>query len=216
MRRRGVSTRDVEKRLGISRSTLSYWFRKVRLHPRFARRMKIRNKRALIKARIGAVKWHNGQKAVRLQQASHEANMTLSRLDCKNDDIAELALALLYLGEGMKTSGTALGNSDPLILRFFIKMIQRLYQVESADIKCELHLRADQDPIQLTRYWSKMLKVPIANFRKPSIDKRTIGRPTYAHYKGVCIVTCGRVAIQRKLVYIAATFCNKVIGQVGG
>lgn len=216
MRRRGVSTRDIEKKLGISRSTLSYWFRNVKLHPRFVKRMKARNDKALIKARAAAVKWHNRQKSVRLQQASHEANETLSHIDCNDTAVAELALSLLYLGEGMKTTGTGLGNSDPLILRFFVRMLHRLYGVRPTDLKCELHLRADQDPVGITRYWSRTLGIPSANFRKPSIDRRTVGRPTYAYYKGVCIVNCGRVAIQRKLIYIATTFCTQSTEQVGG
>lgn len=211
MRRRGVSTRDVEKRLGISRSTLSYWFRNVKLHPRFIKRMKIRHNRALIKARTEAVKWHNGQRIIRFEQAAQEAAKTLEQIDCKSDAVAELALSLLYLGEGMKKSDvTAMGNSDPEILIFFVRMMERLYNVRLQDMRCELHLRADQNPISMTRYWSKTLGIPVSNFRKPSLDKRTIGRPTYPHYKGVCIVSCGRVAIQRKLVYIATTFCRQI------
>lgn len=217
LRRRGVSTRDVEKRLGIARSTLSYWFRNVQLHPRYVKRMKARHDRALIKARLEAIKWHNGQKALRLEQAANDALRTLEKIDCNDDSIIELALALLYLGEGMKKSvATSMGNSDPLILRFFVKAMRRLYGIQTSQMKCELHLRADQDPKLLTRYWSKVLGIPFSNFRKPAIDKRTVGRPTYSHYKGVCVVNCSHVAIQRKLVYIATTFCNRITEQVGG
>ncbi|HEY4513789.1 MAG TPA: hypothetical protein VJH69_00505 [Candidatus Paceibacterota bacterium] len=152
-----------------------------------------------------------------MQVAADEAAKTLARIDHANDDIAELALALLYFGEGMKkTSSTAMGNSDPLILRFFVRMLQRLYQVPLADMTCELHLRADQDAKKMIRFWSRTLGIPSANFGKPSYDPRTAGRPTYSHYKGVCIVRCARVAIQRKLIYIAETFCGKIAEGKGG
>lgn len=210
MRKRGVSTRDVEKKLGIPRSTLSYWFTKVKLHPHFLKRLKSRHASGLIKARIHAVKWHNEQKEGRLQLAANQGSTTLAQIDYASDAVAELALSLLYLGEGAKKSpATAMGNSDPRILRFFVGMMQRLYGISPEDMRCELHLRADQDVTELTRYWSKTLRIPVKNFRRPSIDKRTEGKATYPDYKGVCIVNCSRIAIQRKLVYIASTFCDQ-------
>ena len=214
MRKRGMSIRDIEKRLGITKSTLHYWFRDINISEHHSQRLKKRADTALFKARVEAVKWHNAQKAARLQMASDEALATLAHIDMTSDAILELSLALLYLGEGMKKSGvTAMGNSDPLILKFFVAMLRRLYEVPIHDMKCEIHLRADQDPKKIKRYWSRMLGIPASNFGKPSIDMRTAGRATYPHYKGVCIVRCSRVAIQRKLVYIATTFCNQMAEQ---
>ena len=214
MRQRGASIRDIETRLGIPRSTLSYWMQHIKLSDYHLASLKRRADQALITARIGAVKWHNAQKAARIEQASHEARQTLSRIDLTDNAVLELTLAILYLGEGMKKSGTtAMGNSDPLILRFFVRTLQRLYGVPTTDMKCELHLRADQDPRKMTRYWSTNLGIPMSNFGKPYIDNRTLGRTTYPHYKGVCIVCCSRVAIQRKLVYIATTFCKETAEQ---
>ena len=211
MRQRGASIRDIETRLGIPRSTLSYWMQHVKLSDYHIKSLKRRADRALTVARIEAVKWHNAQKAARIEQASHEARQTLARIDTTDNAVLELTLAILYLGEGMKKSGTtAMGNSDPLILRFFVRALQRLYEVPIKDMKCELHLRADQNPRKTTRYWSTKLGIPASNFGKSHIDGRTLGRTTYPHYKGVCIVRCSRVAIQRKLVYIATTFCNQM------
>ncbi len=214
MRTRGASLRDVTKRLGIPKSTLSYWFRSVHLSPLHQERLKKKNKSALITARKEAVKWHNAQKARRLLAAREEASAMLASLDTSNHSILELSLALLYYGEGMKkNTATALGNSDPLLLRFFVRCLYQLYRIEPKMMTCELHLRADQNPVACIQYWSRTLGIPKVNFRKPSFDKRTIGRPTYDHYKGVCIVSCGRVAIQRKLMYIATTFCESIASE---
>ena len=56
--------------------------------------------------------------------------------------------------------------------------------------------------------------VPINNFKSVSFDKRTQGKPTYLNYKGVCIVKCGRVAIQRKLIYLSRVYCTEIIENV--
>ncbi|MEK7093090.1 MAG: hypothetical protein AAB927_01255 [Patescibacteria group bacterium] len=214
MRKRGAAMRDIEKRLGISKSTLHYWFRSITLSDYHVQRLKKRADTALIKARRKAVKWHNAQKALRMKLAAEDGARSLANIDFANDAIAELALAILYLGEGMKKSVvTAMGNSDPLILKFFVATLVRLYKISPHDMKCEIHIRADQDPKKIKRYWSKTLGIPTSNFGKPSIDIRTAGRATYPHYKGVCIVRCSRVAIQRKLVYIATTFCRETAEQ---
>lgn len=107
-----------------------------------------------------------------------------------------------------------MGSSDPIILKFFITCLRKIYEVPEDKIKCELHLRSDQDPEKMLIFWSNELQVPKETFTKPYLDKRTNGTVTYSTYKGVCLVRCGRVAIQRKLVYIAKHFCTKVSANV--
>lgn len=168
------------------------------------------SKLGLAKARIAAARWHNDQKATRLAEIVRSAEITLNSYDITNDVLSELALAFLYLGEGAKTNNrTALGSSDIRIARFFVHCLQNIYDVPPEKIKCYLHLRADQDLIKTRDYWSKGLGLPYSNFGKTSIDKRTVGKPTYPHYKGVCLIVCGRVDIQRRLMYIANGFCEK-------
>jgi len=124
-----------------------------------------------------------------------------------------LALAMLYLGEGHKTTpGTSLGSSDALILKFFIKALGQVYNVKVEEFKCHLHLRADQDPVLLKRFWSKELGIPLKNFNKASIDLRTKGKPTFKEYKGVCVLSCSRAAIQRKLLFLARLFSQRIMG----
>ena len=83
-------------------------------------------------------------------------------------------------------------------------------------IRFDLHIRADQNPELLKKYWAKELGAPIHRFRTVSTDKRTTGRPTYPDYKGVCVINCGKIAVQRKLVYIGQKFCRKTIEELGG
>ena len=209
MRRQGASLRDVARRFTIPNSTLHYWFRNITLSPYHVKLLKRRADRSLITARVAAVKWHNAQKARRLQHARSEALVSLDRINLSQKEIIELALAFLYLGEGAKkNSYTGMGNSDPRILRFFVDSIVSLYGVPRSQFKCHLHLRSDQDPVILARYWSRTLVIPLRNFNKPLIDKRTIGSATFPHYKGVCSISCSHVEIQRKLMYIATTFCD--------
>lgn len=209
LRRQGTSMTVIERQLGIPRSTLSGWFRKEPLNDKQRQKLWQNSRDGWAKARINAVKSHNAMKAKRLETARVNASAVMDDLDI-TPAVLELALAMLYLGEGAKSNLTSLGNSDPLILKFFITALERLYSIDPETLRCDLHLRADQDADELKRYWAAELGLPLGCFRYVAYDKRTAGKPTYESYKGVCVVACGNIAIQRKLVMLYNLFCKKV------
>lgn len=209
-RLKGVSIREVEKRFGIPKSTLSGWFKNLELAEELKEKLKKRRLRDLVKARKSAVVWHNAQKRDRLKKAKEEANKVFLKIDLGSKIILELALSMLYLGEGSKSNATAIGNSNPLILKFFIEALKELYNFDVSKIKCELHLRADQDIDDAKKYWSRKLEISLKNFTSVSVDKRTQGSMTYPSYRGVCILQCGNIAIQRRLVYLSQIFCEEI------
>lgn len=211
LRKNGKSLKDVEKTLGIPRSTLSGWFKGIKLSKKQRKALDKRWRETLVLSRKKAVIWHNKQKDERLKIAEKEALETINKLDFGDKYILELSLAMLYLGEGFKTSATGIGNSDLKILQFFVKCMESLYGFSRNKIKCYLHLRADQNTLTLKRYWSKNLRIPFCNFMAVSLDQRTVGRKTYKNYKGVCILNFGTVAIQRKLLYLSREFSKRII-----
>ena len=211
-RKSGKSISFIEYKLGIPRSTLSGWFKNIELSSKQKETLNDNRRNALVVARAKAVVWHNEQKNKRLKIAEEQALCVLKKLNTSNKEILDLALSFLYLGEGFKMKETAIGNSNPLILRFFISVLRKNYNLVPAKIKCELHLRSDQNPEEMKKYWSKTLLIPLENFKGVSIDHKTKGTTTYPEYKGVCVLRCGSVAIQRKLVYFSEMFCKKVIG----
>jgi len=216
IRKKGVSIGYVEKKLGIPRSTLSGWFKDIQLTKRQKGRLCQNWKNALVKARKKAIVWHNQQKERRMGEARKLALNTLEKIDLENINILELTLSVLYLGEGFKTNGQlGVGNSDPTILKFFIRSVGRVFKINPQQLKCELHLRADQNGEKIKRYWSRELKIPQKNFLSVIFDKRTVGIKTYPKYKGVCIVRFCSTAHQRRLVYLSNLYCEKVINNLG-
>lgn len=203
---------EIERRFGIPRSTLSGWFKGITLTQKQKAKLENNKKAALVKAREKSALWHNAQKNARIETAKNQALKTLHGVSVLDKNVLELALAVLYLGEGSKKDReTSLGSSDPLILKFFLSTINKIYDFKKDEVRCELYLRADQDPLQIKQFWSNELGVPLSAFRQVSVDKRTEGSKTYDHYKGVCHIRCGNVAIQRRLVYLSRFFCEKVV-----
>lgn len=161
------------------------------------------------KARIKAVESHRAQKALRLLEAKQSAQNTLNKLELSSP-VLDLAFAMLYLGEGTKVGKTSIASSDSKILKFVLVVLKLNYDISPEMVRCELHLRADQDHVKTKEYWSNELKIPMDRFNQVSVDKRSQGRPTYDHYKGVCVINCGPIAIQRKLINLYNLFCDKV------
>lgn len=213
MRKQGRSLKDVAKTLQIPVSTLSGWFKSIELTEEQEERLRNNWLNTLAEHRGKAVLWHNEQKRQRLEEAEIKAETTLKRIHTEDKAALTLALAMLYLGEGHKTDRTGLGNSDPLILKFFLSCLERLYDYDIAQVRCDLHLRADQDPDEIKKYWSAELSIPLENFKGVSLDQRTSGKATYPAYKGVCVLSCGNLAIQRELVYLSQKFCSRIVNQ---
>ncbi len=213
LRKLGKSLPYVHQKLRIPKSTLSYWFKDIELTPKQQENLQNNWKNALVKARLEAVKWHNQQKNDRLLHAEKLANKTLSTIDTADKATLELALAVLYLAEGSKKNiETAMSSSDHNTLRFFLKGLEVIFDYEVETVRCELYLRADQNPDELKKYWAKELDLPMQNFKQVNVDKRSVGKKTYPDYHGVCALRCGNVAIRRRLVYLAEKYFA-IIGQ---
>lgn len=212
-RRMGISMTVIERSLGIPRSTLSGWFRNIELTE--GQRMQLAKSRAdgWKKARQNAIVAHNQAKQDRLIAAKNDALQTLKMLDTRNPALLDLAFAMLYWGEGAKNGSTSISSSDPNILRFVMAVLRTNYAITPAMVRCELHLRADQNGEETKEYWSSQLGVPLNRFKSTTYDKRTTGRPTYPNYKGVCLLYCGSIAIQRKLFYLYNLFGKQVSGE---
>lgn len=209
LRRQGASVTAIERQYGVPRSTLSGWFKDIQLSPEQRMRLDQNSIGGGKQGRLKGAEWNRQQKLARLRIAEQHALATLNNIEL-TDDIMELALAMLYWGEGAKKDTTAIGSSDPRMLQFTLTILRRRYGITNDMLRCDLHLRADQDAQELKQYWSKALGIPMARFKYASFDERTRGKKTYQGYKGVCLIRCGSIAIQRKLIYLYTLFYDKV------
>lgn len=94
-----------------------------------------------------------------------------------------------------------------------MKGIETVFDYDVSIVRCELYLRADQDPLTLKKYWAKELGLPPTNFKQVNLDQRSAGKKTYETYKGVCSLRCGNIAIRRRLVFLAEEYFGIIGGQ---
>ncbi|MCH7604568.1 hypothetical protein IID24_01040 [Patescibacteria group bacterium] len=131
----------------------------------------------------------------------------------RNREVAKIALALLYVGEGAKWRshrGLHLGSSDPDIVAIYLKLLERCYGISKERLRARIIHRADQNIDSLTKYWSSLTGMPRKHFYKTKPDPRTIGKKTTKKdYRGVCVISGGGTEVQLELDIIAGMFLKK-------
>jgi len=210
LRKSGKTYGEIRKIIGrsIPKSTLSYWCRNVPLPPEYSNKIKLLNIANSEKGRRIALEVNKVKRKQYLDNLI-KRNKYLSPL-LSNQNIAKVALAMLYLGEGAKwksNPGLLLGNSDPDVIKIYIKLLQKCYNIPLKEMHARVLYRADQDINFLTGFWSRITQIPKYNFYKTKPDPRTVGKKTKnKDYRGVCVVTCRGAEIQLELDIIAKMF----------
>lgn len=88
----------------------------------------------------------------------------------------KIAGTMLYWGEGSKKGNTvALANSDPDMIRTFISFLKKICGVDPRRIRAIIHYYNDHNPGELIEYWSRVTKIPRAQFYKPFLHKKARG-----------------------------------------
>ena len=201
LRKKGLSIRYIETKLGIPRSTLSGWFKDIELTKKQKTRLHKNWLNGLIKARKKATLWHNNDKNERRKAIRQDVERFASSINI-DKNIQEIILATFYLAEGgKKENNFTLANSNPEILESIATLLRNIFILDESKFRCCLHLRKDQDDKSLKEFWSKTLGIPKSKFLKTQFDKRTIEK-TYDHYKGVCVLLYYDMALQRRILFL--------------
>ena len=205
LRLAGNTYGQILNKLGhISKSTLSHWLKDLELSKKSKERLRQTQNLHLLKARkIAYVRITKKRKDLLDGIKTGVVHLAKKTSDI---DTLKIALAFLYLGEGSKWKshkGLQLGNSDPLLLGLYLKLLKHCYGIDKSLLQCYISYRADQNLEDLKKFWSKRLKIPLKNFHNSKSDSRTIGKPTKnLNYKGVCIVSGGSTKVQQELEFI--------------
>ncbi|HCC05126.1 TPA: hypothetical protein DEP58_02355 [Patescibacteria group bacterium] len=182
LRKQGKSYSEIKAKTGISKSTLSGWLHEYPL-----------SKEELVflrdKSPIRIEKYRETMAKKRLTR--EEGVLKIIRKDVGKISKRELLIAgmFLYWAEGTKRARytTALANTDPSMIRFFLSWLHLLH-VPQQKIKARLQLYSDMDIKKETDWWMKEVQLEKQNFRKPYIKKTQHSK--LSHHSGFGHGTC--------------------------
>jgi hypothetical protein len=211
LRERGLTYGEINKILDtpIPKSTLAEWFKKIKLSSNAHERLKKVIGEKLKKAHLCSVEASKKRRQEYLNKIEKRIKHLKKHMGSK--DIAKIVLAMLYLGEGAKNSRRAfvLGNSDPRIIRLYLRLLRRCYPIDEKKFRCTLQCRADQDIPFLEKFWSEKTQISLDQFYKARIDPRTVGKKSRKpEYKGVCRIDYFSADIYSEIEKIIEIVCN--------
>ncbi len=203
LRQRGYTYTEICSRLGtIPQGTLAYWFKDVHLNEAQQARIHAKIAASAAKARpFARMAW--AKKMQRWRTGIEQRAKPFGFLPYTDPMIGKLVCGIMYICEGGKypvNQTVYFGNTDPLMIKTFLKLLRRYYHIDEQRLRGRVMHRWDQNGQSLQRYWSRVTKIPLRQFYQSYADKRTRGKPTQKRgYKGVCSIQYGDTNIQYEL-----------------
>ncbi len=168
LRLQGKSYGEILKILNIpSKGTLNAWFKNLELSK--AAKEKLQDKMDLARER-GLFKF-NEERTKKVQNENKE--ITQQFFDqVKEIPLKDFALigAALYWAEGRtrekdgKHPPVSFSNSDPEMIKIFMKYLRKIFIVKEDKIKYEIQTHPNISEAEAKRFWSKIVETEINNF----------------------------------------------------
>jgi hypothetical protein len=166
LRRQGLSMKEIERRLAVSRSSVSLWVRDIELtreqhdgllrrNPAYTRQLKGSNA--------------NKERA-RLRRRSYQLS---GRRRIREPEALYVAGCMLFWAEGDKCRrAVRFSNSDPEAIRLFARFLRECFGVTDDRIRVYCHLFADHVSKQreIEQFWLDVVDVPRTALRKSMVN----------------------------------------------
>ena len=196
LRLQGASYSQIKKQVNVSKGTLSKWLEKLPLSQDRIRELRDWNPQRIEKSRnTKALK-----RKIKLDKVYKQESNKIGKLN--NRDVF-LSGLFLYWGEGTKSlrGVVAISNTDPSMIRFFIKWLH-LVGVPQSKFKIRLQLYSDMDISKGIAFWSDELNLPKHLFKKPYIKSSKLSelsyKSTFGH--GTCMVHVNDINLHDKVI----------------
>ncbi|MFA5051361.1 MAG: hypothetical protein WC499_04600 [Patescibacteria group bacterium] len=187
-RKKGLSIREIEKKLKVPNFTISRWVRDI---PSDAKAFNLaRQKEEFLKSDLRSL-----------------------CDDLKIDkDLAKIFVSLLYWCEGSKypsSNFVAFSNSDYSLVKVFLELLRRGFEINEDKIRIHLQLHSTHSPKEITKFWSDLLHVPSAQFYKPTITHPT-NKMKRVDYRGTCTIKYFDVKLLLKIIGLYESLTKKL------
>jgi hypothetical protein len=180
---------DIAKELGVSKSSVSLWVRDVDFVPN-PRRHNYWTKDNPHPMQVA--------KEAEIERCDAEGTEIIGQL---NEREFLIAGAVLYAGEGFKSDTTVgMANTDPAILVMFVAWLRRCFNVDESRLRVKLYLHEGLDVEAASAFWSELLRIPRAQFRKPYRAVADPTRRTAKHTMGCPAVVYSHALTHRRVM----------------
>ena len=199
LRKKGLSVKEIQKRLGVSRSSVSLWVRDIQLRRKQLEKLYLNKKTGALKGSIIGAKKKQREREELTRKLITEGRKEVGNISRHDRFIAGIAL---YCGEGSKTDGdVSFTNSDSKAIKFMANWLREFCGVTKERLRGSLYIHDNLNEIEAEKYWSKITKIPLQQFTKAYIAKNNPHRlRKVKHPYGVFRIRISDVNLHRKIM----------------
>lgn len=177
LRKKGFSLNEISKKLNKNKSTVAHWCKDIQLNNKQIERLRTKS---IESGKKSGIKISETAKEKRLYLDNKYSNIGKKDLIRTNrKELFYLGLGL-YWGEGYKKGNYEFGftNSDPNIIRLFMKWVKEIYSVNQNDfiLRVSINNLYRKSNSEIINYWSKVTKTSLDQFTKTSFIKTDLKR----------------------------------------
>ncbi|MFH0912125.1 MAG: hypothetical protein V1807_00455 [Patescibacteria group bacterium] len=159
-RKGGLSYNGINKKLGIPKSTLSYWLRNVHLKPEYRERFYTNQIENLTRGPQSQRERRLREIDKIIEAAEKEIEIPLSF------EAYRLMGTALYWAEGSKGNSFEITNSDPYLILFFVSWVEAIFKIPAQTLRARLNIYSQQNDLKIKKFWSDLTDIPLKNFGK--------------------------------------------------
>ena len=172
LRLQGLTYSQISERLGISKSTLSYWLKNIKLDKKATSKISKHIHSTKIVKLI-----ERNKKKTEIARKKNEAIRKVAKKEAKKfikDPLFITGLAL-YWGEGYKKGADGskwksidFANSDAVMIKVIMKFFYKYLLIKKTDIKIQIMLHNPDDNEKSVKFWKDITELKEENFIKTS------------------------------------------------
>ena len=166
LRKLGQSYNEISKKLGVAKSTLSYWLKDIP-ESLEAKTSNINRSKEIWSKNI--TDFNKKRSREYQQQTAKETEGYAKQVgELSKQDLFMLGIGL-YLAEGSKREKfkVRFTNSDPEIIKIIMRFFLESCEVKESDIKARIHLHNPENYDNSLEFWSKLTSISKENFWQP-------------------------------------------------
>lgn len=197
LRKSGKSYSEIEKETGISRSTLSYWFRK----EGWSEEVKNRLTQDAISNATARIISLNRVRGIGLQfkyaKAADEARVEFKKF--LKSPLFVVGVSI-YWGEGDKGSSGRIkvSNTDPSMLRLYLRFLEVFCDISKDSLRAWVITHPNLDVKDPEMYWAKELDFKPKNFYKTTVIRGKSRKGRFQN--GICALGVSNLYTKRKIL----------------
>jgi hypothetical protein len=188
----GLPITAIAKILNVSKSSVASWTKDILLSEN---QLKVFHSNRSAAAKKASLKNKNSAAFKRLLEQNKGA------LKAQEKDQLHLMGCMLYWGEGSKGKNTVrLINTDPNLLRIFIKFLRDCYDVPDVKIKVSCYFYNDlKNKTEVENFWLEVLNLPKDCLYK-STEKTAVTIKNRRREYGMCSIAVNNTAIVQNIL----------------